>query len=258
MAAGHSYPEQKYAKYGHGRRNSRPRHFLLLIAAVCALVLIVRSRWFVVREIEVTGNSIRSSSEIAGLSGLSLGMNIFNVDQSAVERNFSVNRYVELLDVSIDLPDTVRLQIRERIPCAAVNCAGVILLIDKDGYILDRMTSLPPEGNIIVIGGMDIAVNSQSEVIESETAGQTALVKRLLDAVYAEQVTDLIAEMNVSNPENLYIVSQSGIQVLIGDEEDLPSKLIWMRAVLEELTKDGVMRGVLDVSSGKNAVYAEQ
>ena len=31
-----------------------------------------------------------------------------------------------------------------------------------------------------------------------------------------------------------------------------------MRAVLAELTRQGVMRGVLDVSTGKNAVYADR
>ena len=209
------------------------------------------------REIEVFGNSQKSIAEIAGMSGVSLGMNIFKVDKNEIERNFSASSYVELVNAEVQMPDTVRLEVRERKACAALNCAGVILLIDREGYILERTTSLPQKDNLIVISGMDVTVNSQSRMVESGVAGQTALMKRLLEALGEEQAEKLIAELNVTDPDNLYLVSHTGVQILIGDEEQLSAKLMWMRAVLEELTKNGVMKGVLDVSSGKNAVYAE-
>lgn len=46
--------------------------------------------------------------------------------------------------------------------------------------------------------------------------------------------------------------------MLLGDETNLNDKFAWMRAVMDRLKQDGVMSGVLDLSSGKNAVYADR
>ncbi len=247
-----------YEKYGRRRsgRSGRLTGFLVMLAAVCALVLLVRSRMFVISEIEVTGNSAKSASEIAGLSGLRLGMNIFSVKKDEIERNISRDNYVELLNVDIEMPDKVTLEVRERTACAAVNCAGVILVIDEDGFILERRANVP-DGNLVIISGMNISAGAQARRIESNTPGQTDTACRVLDAIRTAQVQGLVSELNVSDQENLYLVSQSGIQVLLGDDTQLEEKLDWMQAVLQKLTRAGIMRGILDVSSGTNAAFTE-
>ena len=229
-----------------------------MLAAVCALVILVRGRIYVLREIEVTGNSMKSASEIAGQSGLRLGMNIFNVDAEMVERNISADPYVELLETEIILPDTVRLRVRERAACAAVNCAGVILMVSEDGYILERLESVPQNEGIIVVSGMDVKIGPQGWTIESGVAGQKDVMSAVLEAVRTAGMEKRVSELNVADLDNLYLMSDGGVQVLLGDETQLEEKLIWMQAVLERLTQSGVMSGVLDVSSGKNAVYSEK
>ena len=57
---------------------------------------------------------------------------------------------------------------------------------------------------------------------------------------------------------NLYMVSNTGVQIILGEKDDLDDKLVLARLVLEKLTEEGVMSGVLDVSTGKNAVYADR
>lgn len=254
-------PYRKYSGTGGGRKPPRQQHrltrFMLLLAALCLCVLLVRSRIFVVREIVVTGNSMRSDAQIAGQSGIRLGMSIFSVTYEMVSGNLSADNYVELVDVLTEMPDTVILEVRERTPSAAINCAGVIMLIDKDGYILERMSSLPG-GNIIIVNGMDVAVSAQGKTIESRTAGQLRVMREILAALESAGMNELVSEVNVEDQDNLYLISNTGIQVLLGDSEQLNDKLAWMRAVLEVLTQDGETRGVLDVSSGKNATFSRR
>ena len=253
-------PEYRGYDVGGKKTSAQKRsgRFLMMLAALAVLVVLARSRIFVVREIEVAGNLIRQDAEIAGLSGIRLGMSIFSVDKEEVSRNISADNYVELQEVNIQLPDTVTIRVRERTPCAAVNSAGVIMLVDQEGYILERLTYLPDIPGVIVVSGMDVSVGAQSRMIGSGTAGQMAVMQKMLSALQASGVQKLVSELNVADQNNLYLVSESGIQILLGDEERLDEKLLWMEAVLEELTGRGVMSGVLDVSSGKNAVYADR
>lgn len=251
----HTQENMKRAASGQERRMIK---LLLMLAAVCALVILVRGRIYVLREIEVTGNSKKSVSEIAGRSGLQLGMNIFNVDEREVERNLLTDPYVELLKVRVELPDTVVLEVRERSACAAINCAGVILLTDQEGYILERLTGVPQDGNFVVVSGMDVSIGHQGNAIESGVPGQKAAMSAVLQAIHESGMEREISELNVADMDNLYLVSDNGIQVLLGDETNLNDKFAWMRAVMDRLKQDGVMSGVLDLSSGKNAVYADR
>lgn len=258
MAADYS----RTRKYASGRKRPRQRRrlarFVLLVLTVSVAVLLLRSRLFVVREIQVVGNSEKRANDVVAMSGLTLGMNIYEVNQEKIRGNLSADLYVELVGVQIELPDTVILEIRERTPCAAVNCAGVILLIDQEGVILERTSHLPQDENIIVVSGMDVGINVRGDKIESYTFGQLDAMKRLLSAVCDSSVRQIISELNVADMDNLYLVSTSGIQVLLGTEEMIEDKLVWMQAVLEKLTENGITKGVLDVSSGKNAVYADR
>ncbi len=253
---------EKYEKYlrrnqAFARRYKRLSGFVLLIAAIAVLVMLIQSSTLVLKEIKVNGDLLtKNDAEIVSLSGLRLGMNILRVDKKEIEGNFSANNRVELMDVHIQMPDTVVLEVRERTARAAVNCAGVILTIDMDGYILDRMSSIPQSGNIPVINGMDVRVSVQGKTIESGTKGQIEVMRNVLSAIYAADFQQSVSELNVSDLDNLYLISDSGIQILIGDDEMLDAKLAWTQAVLEVLTSEGVMNGVVDVSSGNNAVYS--
>lgn len=265
MAAERPHPsyEEYLSRYERsGRRRSgrkrRPVNLLGLIAVLCVAVILLQGRVFILKEIEINGNQLRSNGEIAGLSGLSLGMNIFRVNTAEAARNIASDPYLEVLGAQVCLPDTVKIEIRERSAEAAVNCAGVIMLVDEEGFILERLTSLPQQKDVIVVSGLDIRLSAQGNKIESGKSGQLKSMNKILLAIDESGTKELVSELNVTDPDNLYLVSETGVQVLLGDDEQLDVKLLWMRAVLEELTKDGIMHGVLDVSSGKNAVYADR
>ena len=155
------------------------------------------------------------------------------------------------------LPDTVTLVVSERKARAAVNCAGVILIVDEEGQIMQRMSSVPESG-VIVVSGLDVSVNAQGRKIESAKTWQLRDMKTVLTALEARGMMSVMSELNLSDRYNIYLVSTSGVQIMLGDEENIPDKLVWAQAVLEKLTQEGVRRGILDVSTGRNAVYADR
>jgi len=160
--------------------------------------------------------------------------------------------------VRVEMPDTVVLEVRERTVCAAVNCAGVILLIDEEGYILNKSSVLPKIPNLILVSGMNVTISSQGRILEAEASYQIRDMRLLLAAIRDIGAEGMISELNVSDQDNLYLVSQSGIQILLGSSDRIEEKMAWAKAVLSVLTQEGIMRGVLDVSTGTNAVYAER
>jgi len=231
---------------------------LLLAAAALVAALLLRGRIFVLNEVKVEGNTAYADAQIAALSGLKLGGSIFEVNANAIARNFSADNHVKLIDVRVNYPDTVTLVVSERRPRAMVNCAGVILIVDEEGCILDRLSSLPESSDMIVVSGLDVSISAQGRQIESARRWQMDDMQTLLAALDERGLSPLISEMNLADRYNLYLVSRTGVQIVLGDEENIAGKLVWAQTVLEKLTQEGVMRGVLDVSTGKNAVYADR
>ena len=229
MAAG----ERRYARRGRGGAR-----FLMLVAALCVAALLIKSRVFTLQEIVVQGNEAFSDAEIAALSGLILGEDTLKIEKSRIKGNFSL------------------LKVRERRPRAAVNCAGVILVIDEEGVILERLASMPA-GDLITVS-MNVSLSAQGRTIESSRSGELEAMKLILAGLDAQGMAGLISEINVRDRFNLYMVSDTGVQIILGEKDDLDDKLVLARRVLEKLTEEGVMSGVLDVSTGKNAVYADR
>ena len=159
--------------------------------------------------------------------------------------------------MKVNYPSTVKLTIRERKACAAVNCAGVILVVDEEGYILERLSSAP-DSDVIIVSGLDVSVNAQGKMIESAKPWQMQGMQAVLGVLTERDMLSLMSELNVADRYNIYLVSRTGVQIILGDRENLSDKMVWAKTVLEKLTQEGVMRGVLDVSTGKNAVYADR
>lgn len=248
----------KRRKKASAKQYRRLLGFALLIAVISMIVLLVQGDELLLKEIKVTGSFSQNSSEIISVSGLRLGMNILNVDQEEIRRNFSSNSSVELKDIRIEMPDTVILEVRERSVCAAVSCVGVMLMVDRDGYVLQRAAAVPQNMGIPVVSGMDARLSPNGKTVESGTEGQVEVMINVLSAIYDAQMQTIVSEANIEDMNNIYLMSVSGIQVMIGDDEDLPVKLAWMRAVIDQMTAEGVMSGIVDVSSGVNAVYSEK
>ena len=240
----------------YGRRGRGGVRFLLIVAVLCVAALLIKSRVFTLKEIVVRGNEAYSDAEIAALSGLILGEDTLKIEKSRIKGNFSRNHYVEVIEMDILYPDRVLLTVRERQPRAAVNCAGVILVIDAEGVILERMASMPA-GDLITVS-MNVSLSAQGRSIKSTKSGELEAMKLILAGLDAQGMTGLVSEINVRDRFNLYMVSNTGVQIILGEKDDLDDKLVLARLVLEKLTEEGVMSGVLDVSTGKNAVYADR
>ena len=111
---------------------------------------------------------------------------------------------------------------------------------------------------MIVVSGLDVSVSAQGRQIESAKAWQLRGTLAVLTELEAMGISAAISELNLADRYNIYLVSRTGVQIILGDEENLADKLVWTQAVLEKLTQEGIRRGVLDVSTGKNAVYDDR
>ena len=59
----------------------------------------------------------------------------------------------------------------------------------------------------------------------------------------------------MSDVDNLRLITRTGIQVDLGDAENMDNKIAWMKGAVSDLERRGEGGGTLDVRSGSKADY---
>lgn len=76
-----------------------------------------------------------------------------------------------------------------------------------------------------------------------------------LAAIRQANAVSAVSELNVENPDNMYLVARSGMVVMLGDSENLAGKLLLAGAAMNDLQTRGITQGRLDVRSGTQADF---
>lgn len=111
-----------------------------LLVAVCALWTgyskVMASERLRVGKVEVRGGHFLSEGEVRELLGPAVGENILNLDIDALKTRLRASPWVADATVSRTLPDTLRVEIHERVPLALAEMDRLYLM-DGDGALID-------------------------------------------------------------------------------------------------------------------------
>lgn len=239
--------------YGGGGfvRFARRLAALSLIALAAFLLINRRS---VVGDIIIFGNSRFPEERIIGLSGVETGMDMRSLDAGAIAASVERDPYFQVEGVEFRGGDTVVITVRESAPRALVSCMGVNLLIDGQCRMLKNANQTEP-AEVLTVTGMEIASWKEGARIESLSPYQTESLELVLGAIAERGVTGALTELNLSNQYGIYLMTDTGVQILLGDAEGLARKIMVFEACYARMLDEGMRGGVLDISSGKNGYY---
>lgn len=223
---------------------------LVMIAAGIVLMRVV----FVVKDIQVVGSTQFSAQQIVELTGIQMGESIFNVNEQSASRAFMSHGKLSFERLEKQMPSTVRILVRERTPRVAISYAGLPTVLDEYGYAIEQARDLEGQG-LPVVTGLRLTACEVGRQAVSQTPSQIETMSICVQQIYALQYQSMISELNVSDLDNLYLMTRAGMMVKLGDSENMQQKLLWMNSALTQLTAEGAVQGILDVSSAQSAVY---
>lgn len=115
--------------------NKRRRiYFILgfiLVFIIIVLFLINSSMIFALKNVYLQGNKNLNFEYVFSIAGFKYGMSLININQQKVKEILTLNPYIEKANVKILFPDTIKINIIERIPIVFVS-------LDNKGYLLDK------------------------------------------------------------------------------------------------------------------------
>jgi cell division protein FtsQ len=179
-----------------------------------------------VGKLEVRGSHFLSEGEVRELVGPAVGENILGLDIDALKARLRASPWVADATVTRTLPDTVRVEIRERVPLALAELDRLYLM-DADGGLIDIYGPKTGAFDLPIVRGL-LGVEEESRRDRARRAG--ALLADLAE------LGSEISEVFVLPSGDLRVVLRGDGEVLLFGDPPYRERLVTFLGLRKELT----------------------
>jgi len=230
----------------------------LLIVAIILIIIsgigFLGYKTLKIANIDVKGNSIISKEDIITLSDIQLGESLLAISNSKVEEKIEKNPYLIFDGLDRVFPDTIIINVKERVPKALVEYMGSYVQINGDGYIL-AIKDGTADNTLPIIKGIEVKTTTVGSTIEIDNKYQLDQIKEIIAALEKEEVYDIITEINMKDPNAIVLSTNDGYTVKLGEFENIKYKINFFKATRDQLIQMGKTGGTIDITTGDKAYY---
>ena len=244
------------AKQAHKRKkNSGFFKFLFLLALVTVGIVVVQQMLLRLETVYVIGNELKTAQQVATASGLVRGQNMLGIEEADVAEALSRDHTIIFKGMQKEYPNTIYLYIEERKAAASMQWLGVIYTLDKEGVVMTQEnTENPPGGMPVVKGIVGSAINVGQKLSLAE-AGQLEAYCAIMEELELQDCAGQIAEINLADPNNIYLLTVEDVTVRMGDASIMRAKIGSINTVMAQLRQWGETGGILDVTTPEKPKY---
>jgi cell division protein FtsQ len=198
---------------------------------------------FAVRHVEIKGSRRLADEQIAKLTGVELGRNMFQIDTDDAERRVLREPWVREVKITRQLPSTLRIELVERQAFALAAISDQLYLVTKTGEPFKRVEPADPY-DLPVITGISPDGLARDRRLEIERIGRAIEVLRTYERVPLSRVHPA-QEVNL-NDEGMasLTIGSAGITLQLG-KGPWRKKLLMGARVLGQLGPKGRLPGII-------------
>jgi cell division protein FtsQ len=197
-----------------------------LAAVVLVAWVLLASPWLRVDRVAIVGLHRLDRESVAAIGGAEVGVPLVMVRTGILERQIRQFPVVDEVRVIRDWPSTLRIEVTERVPVAAIPSARGLRLVDREGVVLAWQRRVPR-------GVPVLRVDLDGGGVEALTAALA--VARDMSATLRPQVRDLGAD----SAHRVWLTLRDGSHVEWGSDADSELKsevLLSLRKIKKQRT----------------------
>lgn len=216
--------------------------FTLIILSSSLLYIVFEPFYFVVENVDISGNSFLTKSEIISTSTIINGESLILLSTKKTEDFINNLAWVEKVSVEKDWPNNVTVRIEERKPILALSYNGSFIIIDTNGIALDIKANFSEVNLPIINGYVPENISAGEPIMSSELWGRLSKLTNNLPIYLLVQLSEISW---YSNEVTLFL--NNGLEIFIGDILEFnPDKLEYLMGIIEKI--EDVEKGYLDLS----------
>lgn len=211
---------------------------ILIILIASAIIFLLTSPIFLVKTIDVEGNTKFTKEEIINLSYLKTEKNIFI--QRYLKSIYNIKKNPRILNVYIKfgLPNHLTIKIEEREEHYQLSTEKGYYIIDDQGYILKRTDE---KQKLVMLKGLTTKELEKKERLDLKDLYALEKMNKVYNTIKSLKILDILSEIELTNKN--YILkfdSEKKIAKIETNLNDIRSQLLKIKEViLLEKGKEG-------------------
>lgn len=202
---------------------------LVIIGIVAGITL--KSSYFFVGSVEVLNNNLATKEEIEKISKVN-GKNIFLLNKENTVKEILKNPYIESAEITRKLPSKIIIDVKEKKIGAAIKLPEGYVSVDDKGKMVQIVSNFP-EGKIPILKNVDVKKYVLNEDVIKDKTKQNAL-KECLKVLVIDKTKGIFSEIDVSDPFNILLFTNSGVEANVGGYSNLEYKISFLISVLND------------------------
>lgn len=255
---GAAYTEPAYAPVAVHKPSRTVFRLVAFLLVVSIALIVLQTVVFRLKTVYVIGNDAISSDHIAALSGLVRGENIFSVSEDKVRQNLEADHWIILDHMYKQYPNEVYLFVDEREIVATMQWLGIQYTMDIDGMVLEEYVGMDYPGKVPIVYGFAVSNATVGEYLAVRSKEQLIAYSSIVSELTIQRYEDQIVSINVSDPEQLTLLTKTDITVQLGNSDYMRAKIGAMRTDIVYLQQLGEASGVLDVSTPEDGKFRRE
>lgn len=222
------------------KRNASAKTFLFIV--IIAVTGFLLSPFFNIETIQITQLEHYTQNEICEKVNLSEGANSIFFAKKKAERILKQDPYISDVKISLNLPATIIVDIKERKVRGYVPYMGSYLYIDEYGRVLDVQTHY--EKRLPLVEGLDFKQFQKGELLPVKNQESFDVVVKIAQMMTKYNLLDLVVRIDVSDPKDICAYVNK-VEVQLGDISDCDQKIRTMVKIIDTIPESD--RGTLNL-----------
>ncbi|MFP4456168.1 MAG: cell division protein FtsQ/DivIB [Clostridia bacterium] len=215
---------------------------LLVLVIGTILYIIIKPYHFVVENINITGNSYLTKSEIINTSMIKHGESLILLSLTDAESRIDAMSWVDTSEVKKVWPDNITIRIEERKPLLALSYHGSFVIIDTNGVSLATRANFAEVNLPIINGYIPDEVTAGEKIMSEENWDRLMKVTDNLPLSLMMQLSEISWYSDI-----MHLYLNNGLEIYLGDINEFnPDKLELLPEIID--TIEDVKEGYLDLS----------
>ena len=235
-------------KAGRRRRNI----FFVILGLLLALILVLNSPLFDLKDIEISGNERVSSEQIARDLGLTKGTNLFRYALTHFNKTPRMDPRLSTVDVYMKWPDRVKIVVEESQTIGYVYFQGTYLCIDRRGQVASSTNQ--SDQDLPVIEGSEVGSFSIGDSLNTQDAEKYDAVVTIGANLKKYDLNTTVHTVNVRSLDNI-LLKTDNLTVSCGSMTDMERKIGILAALLKQ--EPSLPKGTLHIEDINSSIYIE-
>jgi cell division septal protein FtsQ len=208
---------------------------------------LVSSPEFSISRVTVAGNKLLTAGEVEAAASAS-GLNAFWVRRAELAQRLQLLPAVESAEVSVELPDHLLIQLREREPVAIWLAGDTPYLVDRDGLIL---AARPPDRALMTIRDTSNQPLAPGSRVSADAVRGVDGLDQLLTRTFGAQAR----HYEYAAETGLTVTQEIGPRLVLGSGDGLETKVAVIQTIVHHLQNERKSAGIIDVRFGDRPYY---